>query len=231
MGRPQQASLDFASLKARPAANPDRVPVPGQQSLALEAVRDTLLYVPYSLQPGRRAPLVLLLHGAGGEAGGGLALLSGFAESHTLILAAPSSRGSTWDGVRGAFGPDIQMINQSLERIFQLVPVDPDRMALGGFSDGASYALALGLANGDLFSKIIAFSPGFVPAVPRQGKPRLFVSHGDSDGVLPIDRTSRRLVPALQSEGYDLTYREFQGAHTVPAGIVREAVDWLGWQV
>ncbi len=84
-----------------------------------------------------------------------------------------------------------------MERIFQQVFVDPNRISVGGFSDGASYALALGLANGDLFSRVIAFSPGFVPPVPRSGKPRVFVSHGDADAVLPIDRTSRRLVPAL----------------------------------
>jgi predicted esterase len=122
------------------------------------------------------------------------------------------------------------MINRALERIFNLVFVDPGRIAVGGFSDGASYALALGLANGDLFSRVLAFSPGFVPPVPRSGKPRVFVSHGDNDAVLPIDRTSRRLVPALQADGYDVTYREFQGPHTVPAGIAEEAIGWLGWQ-
>ncbi len=31
-----------------------------------------------------------------------------------------------------------------------------------GFSDGASYALSLGVPNGDLFTHIVAFSPGFM---------------------------------------------------------------------
>ncbi|MBT2546880.1 alpha/beta hydrolase [Arthrobacter sp. ISL-65] len=122
------------------------------------------------------------------------------------------------------------MINQALERIFHMVFVDPKRIAVGGFSDGASYALGLGLANGDLFSRVIAFSPGFVPPAPRYGKPRLFVSHGDGDTVLPIDRTSRRLVPLLRADGYDVTYREFPGGHTVLTAIAREAISWLGWQ-
>jgi phospholipase/carboxylesterase len=120
------------------------------------------------------------------------------------------------------------VINRALGRIFELVSVDPHRIAIGGFSDGASYALGLGLANGDLFSKIIAFSPGFLPPAPRVGKPAIFVSHGDEDRVLPIDRTSRRLVPALKKDGYDVSYREFQGPHTVPVGIARETIDWLG---
>ncbi len=64
---------------------------------------------------------------------------------------------------------------------------------------------------------------------PRDGAPRFFVSHGTADDVLPIDRTSRRIVPALREEGLDVTYREFSGPHTVPPEIAREAVDWLGW--
>ncbi|WP_373460293.1 hypothetical protein [Arthrobacter globiformis] len=80
------------------------------------------------------------------------------------------------------------MINQALERIFQLVLVDPNQIAVGGFSDGASYALGLGLANGGLFSRVIAFSPGFVPPVPRTGKPRLFVSH--REGILSCRLTA-----------------------------------------
>jgi predicted esterase len=195
----------------------------------VEAERDTLLYIPPDLQPGHPAPFILLLHGAGGEAAGGLSLLAGLAGERGIVMAAPSSRDSTWDGVRGAFGPDVPVINRALERLFTLVDVDPQRIAIGGFSDGASYALALGLANGELFPNIVAFSPGFAPPVPRNGKPRIFVSHGDADTVLPIDRTSRRLVPALEAAGYDVTYREFHGPHTIPAPIVQEAVDWLDW--
>ncbi|TLM87491.1 phospholipase [Pseudarthrobacter sp. NamE5] len=226
----REAQRNPAALSARPEGAPVSLPIPGQHGLGLESARDTLLYVPTGLEVGVPAPLILLLHGAGGEAAGGLALLSAFADAHRIIMAAPSSRGSTWDGVRGAFGPDVDVINRALERIFQLVSVDLNRVAIGGFSDGASYALGLGLANGNLFSDVVAFSPGFVPLAPKAGKPRVFVSHGDSDSVLPIDRTSRRLVPSLVRDGYDVTYREFAGPHTVPGPVVQEAVAWLGWQ-
>jgi phospholipase/carboxylesterase len=154
-------------------------------------------------------------------------LLLPLADKNKLLLAAPSSRGSTWDSVRGGYGPDVTVIDRSLKRVFELLPVDPERLAIGGFSDGASYALGLGLANGDLFSQIIAFSPGFVPSGPRTGKPRIFVSHGSADAVLPIGSTSRRLVPALKINGYDVSYREFKGPHTVPEDVAKEAIDWL----
>ncbi len=62
-------------------------------------------------------------------------------------------------------------------------------MALAGFSDGASYALGLGLANGGLLPRIVALLAGFLPPGPRHGKPPVFVSHGVADDVLPIVRS------------------------------------------
>src|SRR5215207_9044402 len=44
--------------------------------------------------------------------------------------------------------------------------------------------------------------------------------------VLPIEKCSRRLVPQLERANYDVTYREFDGPHTIPAAIAREAIEW-----
>lgn len=61
---------------------------------------------------------------------------------------------------RSGFGPDVLYLNKALHHVFNRYSIDPSRLAVAGFSDGASYALSLGVANGDLFSHIIAFSPG-----------------------------------------------------------------------
>jgi predicted esterase len=55
----------------------------------------------------------------------------------------------------------------------------------------------------------------------------VFVSHGTRDGVLPIDACSRRVVPRLRRAGYDVLYREFQGAHTIPDAVRAEAMEWF----
>ena len=223
-----------AVLTARPEASPSQAAdgpatAPGTHPLGLEAVRDSLLHVPPTLPSGVPAPLVLTLHGAGGDAEAGLALLRPLADERGLLLLSPASREATWDAVLGDYGPDASLIDRALATVFATRTVDPARVAVAGFSDGASYALGMGLANGDLLRKIVAFSPGFVPpGASREGTPHVFVSHGDADDVLPIDRTSRKIVPELRDAGYDVTYREFSGRHTVPPGIAREAVDWLG---
>ena len=187
-----------------------------------------LLYVPAGVRPELPTPLVLVLHGAGATAQHGLDLLIGQADDAGLILVAPSSQRETWDLLLGGYGPDVAWIDRVLAEVFQRLPVDPTRLAVGGFSDGASYALSLGLTNGDLFSHVLAFSPGFAAPARRRGRPRLFLSHGTRDRVLPIHACSRRLVPELRQTGYQVRYREFEGGHVIPPAIVLDAVAWLG---
>jgi phospholipase/carboxylesterase len=217
-----------ARLTARPqplpAAEP---PPPGTRPLDLGVEPPPLLQVPPGLAAGGPVPLVVALHGAGGDAQAGLAVLGGPAVERGLLVLAPASRGPTWDAVTGRYGADAALLDRALEQAFATVAVDPVRVAVAGFSDGASYALGLGLANGDLFGRVVAFSPGFVPGSARQGRPTVFVSHGDADDVLPVERTSRRIVPALRDDGYDVTYREFAGGHVVPPEVAAEAVDRL----
>ena len=217
-------------ISARPAAGSISGPAPiGLRPLRLDAARDGYLYVPPGYRSGRPAPLALLLHGAGEDARDGLALLRGQADGAGLILLALGSQGSTWDLIvgRGRYGPDIAAIDRALEQTFSLCAVDPARVAVGGYSDGASYALSLGIANGDLFTHVLAFSPGFVAPTRQEGSPRIFVSHGTRDGWLPIDRCSRRIVSQLERAGYEVRYREFEGGHVVPPEIGREAADWF----
>jgi phospholipase/carboxylesterase len=101
------------------------------------------------------------------------------------------------------------------------------RVAIGGFSDGASYGISLGLLNGDLFRSIVAFSPGFVISGTPLGKPRIFISHGTNDRILPIDRCGRRIAANLIARGYDATFREFDGDHEIPNDIAREGLKWV----
>ena len=238
--RDQQGELSVAAqrgrLLARPAGTPPAAAevVTGVQPLGLADERDGMLYVPETYNPARPAPLVLCLHGATGSGERALRHLREFADKLGIILVAPDARQYTWDIIvtvsrhtgRG-YGPDVAFIEESLTRVFERFAIDPARVAIEGFSDGASYALSLGLANGDLFSHIMAFSPGFSAEPGREGSPRIFISHGTQDQVLPINMCSRIYAPSLQYAGYDVTYREFDGPHTVPEDIAAEAVRWF----
>jgi phospholipase/carboxylesterase len=218
-----------ARLSARPTdAGPTAAPPPpGRHVLDLGPGPKVLLHVPDGLGEGPPPRLVVTLHGAGGDAKGGLAPLLPLAEPHRLLLLAPSSQDRTWDVILGGWGPDVRRIDEALQAVCELHTVDPTRLAISGFSDGASYALSLGLANGDLFTHILAFSPGFVAPVRRVGTPRVFLSHGRADQVLPIDRTTRRIAAELRAAGVPVHVREFDGPHVVPPEIAEEAVRWF----
>ena len=214
-------------LEARPTRRRPDAERAGLHELSLGSGGEGLLLVPVGYSPARPAPLVVVLHGAGSGARGGLAPLRELADEAGLMLLAPKSRAQTWDVIEGGFGPDVAALDALLAHVFKRYAVDLERIALGGFSDGASYALSLGLSNGDLFTHLIAFSPGFMAPGPKRGRPSIYVSHGVEDEVLPIETCSRRLVPALRRGGYPVVYREFRGGHTVPGSVARAAVAWL----
>ena len=198
----------------------------GIQPLGLRPIRSGLLYVPSNYPVGQPVTLVVALHGAGGDARGGLAPLAGLADELKLLLLAPESTQATWDVLVDGYGPDVEFIDQALLHTFDHYAVDPARVIVAGFSDGASYALSLGITNGDLFASVLAFSPGFAAPGPARGSPRIFISHGTRDPVLRIDATSRKLVPRLRRAGYDLRYLEFDDGHTIPPEVARTAATW-----
>lgn len=213
-------------LAVRPAA-PRLSPVIGRSSLGLAAGRDGILYVPNSYNPATPAPLVLMLHGAGQSAEIGIRPFLSLADAAGAVLVAPDSRGRTWDFLYGPYGADVAFIDRALAHACEHCAIDPARMVIEGFSDGASYALSLGLTNGDLFSRIIAFSPCILAPAAKVGRPRIFISHGTADQILPIDNCGRRLAAYLSSEGYTVDFREFTGPHTVPPDIARAAMEWM----
>lgn len=214
-----------SQISVRPH-QPSTSVVPGEHPLELDGERDGMLIVPGQYRPNQPAPLAVMLHGAGGRARR-LAPLLSMASSLGVLLLLPESRGTTWDGVRGSFGADVEFVSRALDQTFTRCAVDPRKLAIGGFSDGATYGLSLGLDNGNLFTHVMAFSPGFSAARRPQGRPRIFISHGRSDDILPIDVTSRRIVRELEEAGYAMTYKEFDGPHAVPEAIAREAFTWF----
>ena len=197
---------------------------PGVHPLGLGEGRDGLIYSPDVDGP---PPLLVFLHGATMNATQTLRPLVAAADDFGLALLVPESRGDTWDVILGGYGPDVRFIDTALEHALEVTGAAAEHLSIGGISDGASYALSLGLANGDRFGRVVAFSPGFAAPPEYVGRPRLFVSHGIHDRVLPIDRCSRPLVASLREGGYDVDYREFDGGHEMPEPIVHAAFRWL----
>jgi phospholipase/carboxylesterase len=217
-------------LTARPGT-PTKTPTLGLSELGMGGSRDGIIYVPEDYSPDTALPLFIGLHGAGGDADNWNGSYPGRAEARGMVFLAVDSRDDTWDLMTGPtrnFGPDVTFIDEALQFTFERCRIDPTRIALGGFSDGASYALSLGIGNGDLFTHIVAYSPGFyVIPDPVVGTPTIFISHGPYDPVLPFVNTRDTIVPTLQYSGYDVTFYEFEGGHEVPSEVSDAALDWF----
>lgn len=225
---PTQAITGSPRLTAHPVDPTESVPTGlSQLGLGAGSERDGYLYVPTTYDPDVATPLFVALHGAGQSA----AFWDTYqtrAETRGMVLLVPESRGLTWDLLSGQLGPDVSFIDVALQFTFTRCRIDPQHIALGGFSDGASYALSLGLSNGDLFTHLVAYSPGFLQTVtPIVGQPRIFASHGTADPILPFSNTRDHIVPALTDAGYDVTFKEFTGGHGVPADVSEAALDWF----
>lgn len=216
-----------ARLVARPVP-PTQLAGPGSFALTEGNANDGALVVPAGLTAP--APLVVVLHGATMGAAWSLATFTPIAQSRRFVLLAPGARGLTWDVMTYKYDYDVAFIDRALAFTFQRVAIDPARILVLGFSDGATYALGLGAANGDWIPRIAACSPGYVPRSdsPRAGASQYFVSHGRQDTVLPIERTSRVIVPALRQAGYTVRFEEFDGGHGIPPAILDAVWGWAG---
>ncbi len=219
---------EFLAVAAAAAAQPPaRETAPGRYALKLGDDRDGHVYVPAGYTPDKPLPLLMMLHGAGNTS---LSVQYAFplADEFGVIILAPDSRDErTWDGVLRSWGPDVDFMGAALAQTVGRYAVDRQRLGVGGFSDGASYALSFGISFGDQFPSVIAMSPGVMQPIAARGKPRIFISHGTNDPIMPIDDTSRKFVPKLKSLGYDVTYREYEGRHSPSPPIVREAFEWF----
>jgi phospholipase/carboxylesterase len=202
-------------------------PLGNRVALKLGEDRDGFVYVPKSYTGDTAMPLLIMLHGAGSTALSVQYALP-LADEFGVIILAPDSRDErTWDGVLRSWGPDVDFIGEALQQTVDRYRVQLAHLGVGGFSDGASYALGFGISYGDQFKHVISMSPGVMQPIAARGKPRIFLSHGTSDPIMPIDSTSRQFAPRLKALGYDVTYREYEGRHSPSPPVVREAFQWF----
>ena len=214
-------------LKARPSAVGTTL-ASGETVLANGATA----YRPPTAATGP-LPLIVLLHGAGGYPPDFLQSMEPLADRLGVILIAPHSSGRTWDlienmrmGEEPWHGADARRLDQSLADLFKHIAVDPSHVVLLGFSDGASYALSLGLANPRLFTAVVALSPGlYVPAWHIGRGQRIFIAHGRNDHVLPFAAT-KEIADTLIAQGANLRFQQFEGDHQIDGRVLVEGLGW-----
>ena len=197
---PQEASATSACVVAR-----GRTHVSGTSACTLRVdgkQRSYLLSVPPSDRP---APLVIAFHGLFQNArtfANQTGLVSA-TRTAGVVLALPESDGPAFnDGRLGAAGPKDDAFTLAL--VNELVAarvVDPRRVVLSGFSNGAGMAMAWACAHPQNVAALVSVDGSLMAGagLPRPTAPvRAFLVHGTADKVQPWEGRPARgpLLPA-----------------------------------
>jgi phospholipase/carboxylesterase len=198
------------------------------------------------------APAVVILHGRGADEEDLLGVGRRFADegahvqAHVLSVRAPDPLGPgyTWydldlpDGDLHQSQPDARDFERSRERLDAFVEaareayaVDPDRVGLLGFSQGAILGMGSLLDRPDLYRWVAALH-GYLPARYDEGAyadaagRRAFVTGGAADEVIPVER-SERAAQRLRDLGLDVTARTFPTGHGIGPDELDAATGWV----
>ena len=191
------------------------------------------------------APIIDLRHGGGSNPHEIIDRFADEADSRDLILLAPASTGVTWDSVRRAYRvtmlgssgkldgfyefketPDSLRVEAAIAELRKHVTFDRARSVLAGFSDGAGFALALGLSSDHPFAAVMAFSPGVWIPVAKRARGRVaLVAHGRGDRRLLYDFTSEVILQGLKRQDAEVIFRPFDGGHDIPDLVLTEFLD------
>ena len=214
----------------------------------LEPVQANLhheLIAPRRVSRADACPTLVLLHGRGDSAAGILPLAYEFERDDLLVISAQAplelggvmAGGYEWYRLREPRRLDEATLRASLAALAEFLdtvkasyPVDPERVVLLGFSQGAVMSLGAQALGPESVAGVIALSGYFPIEVESEagnlvGRPA-FVAHGIHDDIIPVE-AGRRTRDLLERHGMDLTYREYAMAHQVNAEEVGEVRGWV----
>ncbi|KAF0245603.1 MAG: hypothetical protein FD180_1471 [Planctomycetota bacterium] len=191
--------------------------------------------------------LLILLHGRGDTAEHFLEGVEDWRGEDFLVasletpyvLALPGGRnGRCWapwesgkENTKEAYKLSAATVERALKSLKEKYPVNPKKVYLLGFSEGAFMAAHCGLQYADQISGTIVISGGHDPSLVAEADfekakgIRILIAHGTSDSVVPYV-TGKKFVEALEKHGVKHDFFPFAGGHSLPQ-VVRDGVH--GW--
>lgn len=193
-------------------------------------------------------PLLLLLHGYGSNEEDLFSFASELPEEYFVVSAQapyPLMYGSyawyaiNFDADENKFS-DIHQAKQSRDLIVNFIdeltnkyPIEPKKVTLIGFSQGAILSYAIGLSYPEKVSKIVAMSGYLNTEMAKENfeqndfsSLKIFASHGTVDQVIPVE-WARKTGPALEKLEIEFVYKEYPVGHGVAPQNFYDFRNWL----
>ena len=138
------------------------------------------------------------------------------------FFLVPRSLLPTWDLIASSERPDLDFLEYAYDLVYRRYPIDPARQALLGYSDGASYALSVGLSNPTLFRAVMAWAAGFIALEPgfdpdAARKPDVLLEYGTHDQLFPFEHVALPMRANLERAGYTVQFRVDEGGRHWPS--------------
>ena len=202
--------------------------------------------LPDDFTPQKAFPLIVLLHGYGSN----MHDLAGLAQSLNsrgyiyvcpnapiLVPIGPAINGFAWTPLPGyRTSDDIRSAEEKLKAFIAEVmrehDAPPGQILLGGFSQGAVMTYQVGLPQPDLIAGLIALSgrientEKLEELLPKERTQPIFIAHGKSDAIITVDQ-ARQSKRFLENHGYQPLYHEYQMAHEITGGVLKDLVPWI----
>ena len=194
---------------------------------------------------GEPAGLLVLFHGRGADERDLLPVAGLLDPERRLLVVSPRGPlalppgGAHWYIVRqlgypdpATFVPTLAAASAWLDAVVLETGLGWDRVALGGFSQGAVMTYALGLGAGRPRPAALVALSGFMPTVPgfeldlAPPLPRIAIGHGTHDPVIGVE-WGRQARARLEEAGADVLYRESPMPHTIDPSYLDELRPWL----
>jgi phospholipase/carboxylesterase len=210
---------------------------------------ETLAYAAHVPAGEGPFPALIALHGWGASAHDLLGLAPTIHDGNAVVLCPQGSvRFSVGGGMTGygwfqlvpgqppdeeAFMAAAEALRRFIDAAVERFPIDRNRIAVAGFSQGGIMAYELALRDPERFAGLAALSAWFpeplanlLPKLPGHEEFPVLVVHGTRDPSIPVER-AREAREALRSYGVALMYREFDMAHEISRDALRVILRWL----
>lgn len=193
-------------------------------------------------------PLLLLLHGYGSNEEDLFSFASELPDNYYVISArAPHPMppyGNAWysihfDSDANKFSDDDEaiesrdLISKFIDELIETYPIDPTKVTLIGFSQGAILSYAVALSDPEKIQRVVALSGYINPAILADGytdkalsKLDFFISHGTVDQVIPVE-WARKAPEFLKALGLNVVYNEYPVGHGVAPQNFYDFKNWL----